>query len=71
MECVQRIQDGSGTAMLIQYSDQGLLTGLLAAGDACDPFVVGPVRMKLPVQQIFVLVCLLAHLNPFSVPHGS
>ena len=34
-------------------------------GDICYPFAVGPVRMKRPVEQIFVPVGLLPHPLPF------
>lgn len=32
------------------------------------PFAVGSVRMELAVQQVFIFMYLLPHIDPFSVP---
>ena len=56
-------------AVVIEVPDHGQAQYALHGmdvGDVRHPFAVGPVRMKVPVQQIFVLVYLLPHLLPFS-----
>ena len=55
-------------AVVIEVPDHGQIQYALLGMDVGDvryPFAVGPVRMKLPVQKIFVLVYLLPHLLPF------
>ena len=55
----------SRNAVIIEVPDHGQVQYALLGvdvGDVCYPFAVRLVRMKLPVQQIFVLVYLLPHL---------
>lgn len=71
IHCLFRSGFVSHNAIVIEIADHGQIQyTLLGAnvGDVRDPFAVGSVRMELPVQQILVLVCLLAHLNPLPVP---
>ena len=37
-------------------------------GNIRYPFAVGPVRMEPAVQQVFVFMYLLPHIDPFSAP---
>ena len=37
-------------------------------GNIRDPFAVGPVRMELAVQQVFVFMYLLPHVDPLPAP---
>ena len=58
----------SHNGVVIEIPDHGQIQDTLLGVDVGDvryPFAVGPVRMKLPVQKIFVLVYLLPHLLPF------
>jgi len=47
----------------------------LDAGDSCHPLGIGFIRVKLPVQQVFIPVHLLSYLPPLprSTPchHGA
>ena len=55
-------------AVVIEVPDHGQLQYAMLGvdvGDVCYPFAVRLVRMKLPIQQIFVHVYLLPHLLPF------
>lgn len=56
-------------AVVIEISDHGQVQYALLCVDVGNiryPFAVRPVRIKLPIQQILVLVDLLPHLLPFS-----
>ena len=55
-------------AVVIEIPNHGKIQYALPCMDVRDvryPFPVRPVRMKLPVQQIPVLIDLLTHLQPF------
>ena len=55
-------------AVVVEVPDHGQVQYTLLGVDVGDvryPFAVGLVRMKLPVEQIPVLVDLLPHLLPF------
>ncbi len=71
IHCLFRSGFVSHNAIVVEIADHGQIQYALLGvdvGDVRDPFSVGPVCMKLPVQQILVLVRLLPHLLPFPVP---
>ena len=54
-------------AIIIKVSDYGQIEGSLACvyvGDICGPFGVWPVRMEIPVEQVFISMDLLPHIDP-------
>ena len=54
-------------AVVIKVTNHGQIQYALLCVDVrniCYPFAVGPVRVKLAVEQVFIFVYLLAHLLP-------
>ncbi|MDY3014072.1 MAG: hypothetical protein SOR61_02550, partial [Evtepia sp.] len=61
----------SDNGIVIEIPDYGQVQYALFGvnvENVCYPFAVGSVCVKLPIEQIFVLVNLLSHLLPFPAP---
>ena len=57
--------------VIIKIPDHGKIQHALLCVEArniCYPFAVRSVRVKLTVQQVFVFMYLLPHIDPFSAP---
>ena len=58
-------------AVVIEIPDHGQIQYALLCMDVGNiryPFAVGPVRIELAVQQVFVFMYLLPQIDPFSAP---
>ena len=71
IDCLLCIGLVGNDTVIIKIPDHGKIQHALLCVEVrniCYPFAVRSVRVKLTVQQVFVFMYLLPHIDPFSAP---